>query len=260
MLKLFDTHTHYDDRAYDGDRDELLPRMLADNIAGFIAIGCSLERSEQAVRLAESYPHEHICATIGIHPQDVNDLPADYLKKLETLAASRKVVAIGETGLEYYREYDAEKQKKAFREQLDLALKLKLPVIVHSREAFPDTLSILREYVRKGIKAVCHCFSGDGAIAREFTELGIYISFTGNIAFGKKTENLIDACKNVPDELLLLETDCPYLAPPPFRGKRCDSSMAWYTAQKIAEIKNRTSDQIVEMCNNNAMRFFNIRF
>jgi TatD DNase family protein len=257
MLKLFDTHTHYDDRAYDQDRDELITRMLGDNVAGFIAVGCSLKRSAEAVRLAERYPLEAVYAAVGIHPQDVNDLPAGYLKTLEAHAKSGKVKAIGEIGLEYYREYDKEKQRKAFREQLELAQSLKLPVIIHSREALPDTLEILHEHTKKGIKAVCHCFSGDGADARAFAELGVYVSFTGAIAFEKKTERAVDACKNVPDELLLLETDCPYLAPPPFRGKRCDSGMAWFTAQKIAEIKQRTADEIVEMCNENAMKLFN---
>jgi TatD DNase family protein len=260
MIKLFDTHTHYDDKAYSNDRDELITRLLNESTAGFIAIGCNLKRSMKAVTLAEKYPHENIYASVGIHPQDVYNLPEDYLKTLETLASSEKVKAIGEIGLEYFREYNRDKQLKAFHEQLELALSLNLPVIIHSREAFPDTCEILRQYVKKGIKAVCHCFSGDGENAREFAEMGVYISFTGAIAFEKKTERAVDACKNVPNELLLLETDCPYLAPPPFRGKRCDSGMAWYTAQKIAQIKKRTTDEIVEMCNNNAMKFFNIKF
>jgi TatD DNase family protein len=190
----------------------------------------------------------------------VNNLPPDYLKTLEKLAESKKTAAIGEIGLEYYREYNKQQQNKIFREQLELAQSLNLPVIIHSREAFTDTYTILREHVKKGMKFVCHCFSEDGEAARKLADIGVYVSFTGAIAFEKKTERAVDACKNVPDELLLLETDCPYLAPPPFRGKRCDSSMAWYTAEKIAQIKNKTAEEIVEMCNNNAMRFFNITF
>jgi len=258
MLKLFDTHTHYDDYAYDADRDELLRRLLEENVAGFIAVGCTLERSEKALAIAERYPSAY--AAVGIHPQDVENLPSDYLLTLEKLAKSPKVKALGEIGLEYFREYNAERQKKVFYEQLELAQSLNLPVIIHSREAFPDTLEILQKYAKKGLKFVCHCFSGDGEDARAFAEMGVFISFTGNIAFEKKTERTVEACENVPLELLLLETDCPYLAPPPHRGKRCDSGMAWFTAQKIAQIKGRTTDEIVEICNNNAKRFFGIEF
>jgi len=272
MIKLFDTHTHYDDRAYDSDRDELITRLLTESVCGFVAVGCTLERSRLAVALAEKY--ENAYAAVGIHPQDVENLPPDYLKTLESLivgaigavrcnrpiSPQKKVVAIGEIGLEYFREYDKNRQNKIFREQLELAQSLKLPVIIHSREAFSDTFEILQEYAKKDLKFVCHCFSEDGEAARKLADLGVFVSFTGAIAFEKKTERAVDACKNIPLELLLLETDCPYLAPPPFRGKRCDSSMAWYTAQKIAQIKKKTTDEIVEMCNNNAMRFFGIEF
>ncbi|MDR2532877.1 MAG: TatD family hydrolase [Oscillospiraceae bacterium] len=254
MIKLFDTHTHYDDSAYEDDRDELITRLLNGNVAGFIAVGCTLERSEKAVRLAEKYPPAY--AAVGIHPQDVYNLPPNYLQILEKFAESEKVVALGEIGLEYFRKYDKTQQNKIFREQLELAQSLNLPVIIHSREAFSDTLEFLREYTLKGLKFVCHCFSEDSEAVLSLAELGVYVSFTGAIAFEKNTEKAVNACKNVPLELLLLETDCPYLAPPPFRGKRCDSSMAWYTAQKIAQIKKRTTDEIVEICNDNAMRFF----
>jgi TatD DNase family protein len=258
MLKLFDTHTHYDDYAYDSDRDGLLSRLLDESVAGFIAVGCTLERSEKAVAIAEKYANAY--AAVGIHPQDAENLPPDYLQTLEKLAQSEKVKAIGEIGLEYFREFDAVRQQKVFHEQLELAQSLDLPVIIHSREAFPDTLEILQKYAKRGMRFVCHCFSGGGEEARAFAKLGIYISFTGNIAFEKKTERAVEACENVPLELLLLETDCPYLAPPPHRGKRCDSSMARFTAQKIAQIKNKSADEIVGICNNNAKKFFGIEF
>ena len=255
-MKLFDTHTHYDDSAYDNDRDELIPRLLSESVAGFIAVGCNLERSGKAVTLAGKYPQAY--AAVGIHPQDVENLPHDYLQTLEKYAGNKKVAAIGEIGLEYYYDgYDKNLQKKIFSEQLELAKSLNLPVIIHTREAFQDTLEILREYVPKGLRAVCHCFSEDGTAARSLAEMGVYVSFTGAVAF-KKAERAVEACKNVPNELLMLETDCPYLAPPPFRGKRCDSGMAWFTAQRIAQIKRRVTDDIVEICNNNAAEFFNI--
>ncbi|MCL2109006.1 MAG: TatD family hydrolase [Oscillospiraceae bacterium] len=259
-MKIFDTHTHYDDRAYDADRYELIEQLLSDNVAGFVAIGCTLERSQKAVALAEKYPNEKIFAAVGIHPQDVESLPDDYLQALENLSQSPKVVALGEIGLEYFREYNKVIQQKIFREQLALAARLNLPVIIHSREAFADAYEILREYMQadSSRKAVCHCFSEDGEAAKLLCDLGVHISFTGAIAFEKKTERAIEACKAVPLELLLLETDCPYLAPPPFRGKRCDSGMMKYTAQKIAEVKNCTVDEIVRVCNENAMRFFGV--
>lgn len=257
-MKLFDTHTHYDDIAFENDRHEVVSRLLSDNVAGFVAVGCTLERSELAVQLAEKYPQAY--SAVGIHPQCVCDLPDDYLQTLKNLAASPKIRAIGEIGLEYCREYNKNLQMKIFREQLDLAARLNLPVIVHCREAFPDIFEILGDYKSKhNLNAVCHCFSGDGRDAEKLAEIGISVSFTGNIAF-KKAERAEDACKNMPLELIMLETDCPYLAPPPFRGKRCDSGMMYYTAEKIAQIKRVSTEKVIETCNNNAKNFFKIEF
>ncbi|MCL2634285.1 MAG: TatD family hydrolase [Oscillospiraceae bacterium] len=253
-IKLFDTHAHYDDRAYKNTADTLIQQMFSDNVAGFMAIGCNPERNRKAVAIAERY--SNVYASVGIHPHDVkSDID---IKQLEKLAKHEKVRAIGETGLDYH--YDGHERReiqiKAFKEQLELAKKLNLPVIIHSRDSTEDTMTILREYRPRG---VMHCYSGSGETARELVKMGIYISFTGVLTF-KNARKAIEACEAVPMDMLMLETDCPYMAPEPFRGKLCDSSMAWYTAAKVAEIKGLTVEETVKICNENAKRFFNIEF
>ncbi|MDR0222703.1 MAG: TatD family hydrolase [Oscillospiraceae bacterium] len=254
-IKLFDTHTHYDDRAYKGGADAVIEKALADNVAGFMAIGCTLDRSRKAVKIAES--RETAYAAVGIHPNDVGGLPPDYLERLEETAKSEKVKAIGEIGLDYhYKGYDRENQIKAFKEQLRLAERLGLPVIIHSREAAEDTMEILREFKPR---AVTHCYSGSAETAGELVKMGILISFTGALTF-KNARRAVEACAAVPLEKLMIETDCPYMAPEPFRGELCASGMAWFTAAKIAEIKGLSTKETVKVCNENAKRFFGIDF
>jgi len=253
-IKLFDTHTHYDDEAYE-NAPALIKKMLSESVAGFIAIGCSLGRSVKAVRIAEAY--ENVYASVGIHPGDVDGLPDDYISRLKHSAQSAKVRAIGEIGLDYhYDGYSRNEQIKAFREQLELARELNLPVIIHSREATEDCMAILREY--KPL-AVMHCYSGSAETAKELVKMGILISFTGVVTF-KNARKAVEACEAVPLDMLMLETDCPYMAPEPYRGKVCDSSMAWRTAEKIAAIKGVEPIELVKICNGNAKRFFNIEF
>lgn len=252
-LKVIDTHAHYDDEAFDIDRDELLQRLLDSSVDKIITIGCSLERSRMAAELAEKY--ENIFAAVGIHPEDCYDLPEDYLNRIEQLAAGKKVVAIGEIGLDYHYEgYNKELQQKCFKEQLLLAKKLNLPVVVHSRDATKDTLDILREYKPKG---VVHCFSGSAETAREILEIGMMISFTGVLTF-KNAKKAVEACSVIPLERLMLETDCPYMAPVPYRGERCDSSMVYNIAEKVAEIKGISVNEVIKTCNKNAEEFFGL--
>ncbi|MDR0197523.1 MAG: TatD family hydrolase [Oscillospiraceae bacterium] len=254
-LRLFDTHTHYDDRAYGKDADALIKRLLSDNVAGFMAIGCSPARNRKALKIAQSYPG--VYAAVGIHPGDVKGLPADYHVELEETAKHEKVRAIGEIGLDYHYEgYSRERQMKVFRKQLELARKLRLPVIVHSREAEADTMEILREYAPKG---VVHCCSSGAETVRELAGMKILVSFTGALTF-KNARRAVEACAAAPLENLMLETDCPYMAPEPHRGKLCDSSMAWHTAAKIAEIKGISTEKVVRTCNENAKIFFGIDF
>jgi len=252
---LFDTHAHYDDKAYKNEANTLIQRILFDNVAGFIAVGCSLETIPKSIEISEKY--ENVYVSVGIHPHYVNELPDDYLSLLEDWTKLDKICAIGETGLDYHYEgYSQENQIKVFREQLVLAEKLKLPVIVHSRDAAADTMEVLRELRPR---AVMHCYSGSVEMARELVKMGIFISFTGVITF-KNARKAVEVCREISLDMMMLETDCPYMAPEPFRGKVCDSSMAWYTAEKIAEIKGISVNEVVTICNNNAKRFFNINF
>ena len=252
MIRLTDTHAHYDDTAFDDDRYQLLDRLFEYSVNKIVTVGCSYDRWRPTLQLADCY--NDIYAALGIHPEDVYDLPPDYLHQLEVLSMNPKVKALGEMGLDYhYESFDRELQMKVFREQLKLAEHVSMPVIIHSRDATADTLQILRELRPK--KAVMHCFSGSAETAREVLDLGLYISFTGVITF-KNAVKAVEACREVPLDRLMLETDCPYMAPVPHRGQRCDSSMIRFTAGKIAEIKGIDAEELVRICNDNADRFF----
>lgn len=252
MIKLTDTHAHYDDEGFDSDRYQLLDRLFEESVNKIVSVGCAYDRWQPTLELAERY--DGIYAALGIHPEDIYDLPEDYLQRLEELSRHPKVKALGEMGLDYhYENYDRERQIKVFREQLQLADRLSMPVIIHSRDATADTLEILRDLRPK--KAVMHCFSGSAEVAREILSMGLYISFTGVVTF-KNARRAVEACAEVPLDRLMLETDCPYMAPVPYRGQRCDSSMIRSTAEKIAEIKGITADEVIELCNENADRFF----
>lgn len=252
-MKITDTHAHYDDDAFDTDRFELLNKILEESVENIITIGCSLESSRKAIEIAENL--HRIYATVGIHPSDCMNLPSDYTDTLRNLSKNPKVVAIGEIGLDYHYEgYNKEAQIECFTRQIELAQELSLPVIVHSREATYDTMEILKKFKPKG---VVHCFSGSVETAREIINLGMMISFTGVLTF-KNSKKAVEACKEIPIEKLMLETDSPYMTPVPFRGKRNDSSMTYYIAEKIAEIKNMKIEEVIEICNNNASNFFGL--
>ncbi len=251
---IFDTHSHYADSAFDGDRDELLA-ALPDKGVRFAALaGSSMQDSAENVALAQKYGY--IYAAVGVHPESVDETPSDYREKLtELVKSSEKVRAIGEIGLDYhYENYDRDKQILFFRQQLELARELSLPVIVHSRNASEDTLDILKEYRPAG---VVHCFSGSAEVAREVIKLGMYIGFTGVLTF-KNAKKALRALEAVPLDRLLLETDCPYMAPEPLRGRRCDSSMICYTAEKAAQIKGISTQELLDITCRNGMDFYHI--
>lgn len=251
---IFDTHSHYADSAFDGDRDELLA-ALPDKGVRFAALaGSSMQDSAENVALAQKYGY--IYAAVGVHPESVDETPSDYREKLtELVKSSEKVRAIGEIGLDYhYENYDRDKQILFFRQQLELASELSLPVIVHSRNASEDTLDILKEYRPAG---VVHCFSGSAEVAREVIKLGMYIGFTGVLTF-KNAKKALRALEAVPLDRLLLETDCPYMAPEPLRGRRCDSSMICYTAEKAAQIKGVSTQELLDITCRNGMDFYHI--
>ncbi len=253
MIKTIDTHAHYDAEEFDADRDELLTRLFAESVDSIITMGCSLKSSAAALKLAEKY--ERMYAAVGIHPEDCENLPNDYISQIKTLAANKKVRAIGEIGLDYhYDGFSREKQIACFKEQLKLAQELDFPVVIHSRDATKDTLDILAEYRPRG---VVHCFSGSAETAREILRLGLMISFTGVLTF-KNAKKAVEACEVIPLDRIMLETDCPYMSPVPHRGERCDSSMVRFTAEKLAQIKGISTDEAILACNRNAIEFFGL--
>lgn len=254
MNNIFDTHAHYTESAFDSDRDELLKLLPQKGVCNIVTVSSSLKDSYESVMLAEKY--DYIYAAAGIHPEAVNETPENFISELEKiLLSSDKVKALGEIGLDYhYENYDRQKQILIFKQQLELAEKLNLPVIVHSRNATEDTVEILKEYRPKG---VVHCFSGSAETAREIISLGMYISFTGVLTF-KNAKKALKALEAVPIDRLMLETDCPFMAPVPFRGSRCDSSMIEKTAEKAAEIKEMSVQEILDATCSNAKSFFGI--
>ena len=251
-LCIFDSHTHYTDAAFDADRDELLRSFPEKGIAGCMVCGTDLTTSAECVRLAKQYP-ELLIAAAGVHPE-CSEPPAGYLDVLEQLAAEDAVHAIGEIGLDYHYEgYDRASQQRILKEQLLLAKRLDLPVILHCRDATGDMLEILREFAP--LSGVMHCFPGSPETAREVLGMGLYIGFTGVITF-KNARKPLEALRSIPADRLLLETDCPYMAPVPYRGSRCDSTMLTETAAVMAREKGMTAAALCRITAENAARLF----
>lgn len=252
MIKITDTHSHYDDEAFDSDRYELLGKLLSESCEKIVTLGCDIEKSKKSLEIAERF--ENVYAAVGVHPENCGDVNGDYISELRKLAAHPKAVSIGEIGLDYHWEpFDKERELRFFREQTELALELDLPVCVHSRDSTKDVLDILREYKPKG---VMHCFSGSIDTAREILSFGMMISFTGLLTF-KNAKKAVEACRYIPNDRIMLETDCPYMTPVPHRGERNDSGFLCYTAEKLAEIKGLPVDEMIRICNENAEKFFN---
>lgn len=248
---IFDSHAHYDDAAFDNDRDDLICRLFNTDVCGIINVGCNIQTSKASVNLARRYPL--IWAAVGVHPQEVDSVPPDYLDILSSFLAEEKVIAIGEIGLDYhYDETSRETQKAKFEEQVKLAKTLDVPVIIHDRDAHADTLEILKKYAPKG---VVHCFSGSVEMANEIVKLGMYVGLGGVVTF-KNAKNPVLVAKSVPLDRILLETDCPYLAPEPNRGSRCDSSMIKFTADKIALERGISVEELLRGAKENALRLF----
>lgn len=250
---IFDTHSHYDDTRFDGIREEIIASLFERGISGIIHSAIDFNSCEYGINAAKRW--ERYYTSIGIHPENLYDAVGDYIDRLEKLAENKKVVAIGEIGLDYHYEgFNRKAQTEAFRNQVMLANKLDLPVIVHCRDAIGDCMEILKEFRPKG---VMHCYSGSAETAKELLDLGFYISFTGALTF-KNSKKAQEVMKMLPLERFMLETDCPYMAPEPFRGKTCDSSMIIYTAQKAAEIKGVEIDEILSVTESNTKSLFKI--
>lgn len=248
---IFDSHAHYDDIAFDEDRYFLLKEMNENGVCGIVTCAVNNSSSKDVIKLSNDF--DFIYCAVGIHPENIDD--GYDLSEIKELAKHKKCVAIGEIGLDYnFNGTNKEEQKKLFEEQIILANELDLPIIVHDRDAHEDTLNLLKKYKPKG---VVHCFSGSTEMANEILKIGMYIGIGGVVTF-KNAKKLPDVVKIIPDKKLLIETDCPYLSPEPFRGKICHSGLIPFTAQKIAELRNTSRDDILKMTLINAKTLFNI--
>lgn len=253
---IFESHAHYDDEVFDEDRDALLSSFAEHGIGTVINIGASLSGSEATVKLAEQYPFFY--GAVGVHPSEVEELNEDGLERLRTLCGHEKIVAVGEIGLDYhYPEPSAFLQKEWFSRQLTLAREVKLPVIIHSREAAKDTLDIMQAHYAGEIGGVVHCFSYTKEMAKKYLNMDYYFGIGGVITF-KNAKKLKEAVEYIPMEKLLLETDSPYLSPEPHRGERNSSLNLPYVAKEIATIKGLSYEEVVERTEENARRLFGI--
>lgn len=251
----FDSHAHFDDRRFDDDRHELLMSMAAAGVSNITNIGADLASSKRSVKLAEKY--DFIYAAVGVHPHDVKDMDDGVLAEIAALTKHKKVVAIGEIGLDYY--YDnspREAQRYWFKKQMKLAWDLNLPVIIHSRDAMEDTIKICKESKIRG--GILHCYSSSVESAKIFLDLGYHISFAGPVTF-KNARALPEVAKIVPEDRLLIETDCPYLSPEPHRGERNSSLYVKHVAEKLAEIRGVSAEHIAKITSDNAKKLFRIK-
>lgn len=250
----FDSHAHLDDRRFDSDREEILAGLAGQQVGLLMNVGCDLPSSERSVALAQRYPF--VYAAVGSHPDDADHVDGKLLDRYRALARSPRVKAIGEIGLDYhYEDVPRARQIIAFEEQIELAEALQLPVIVHMREATEDAMQIVARH--PSVSGVFHCFSGSAQTALWLVERGWYIGFTGVVTF-KNARRAVEAVQALPLERILIETDCPYMAPEPYRGRRNDSRYVPLVAAKIAQIKGISPEEAGEATTQNARRLFRI--
>ena len=252
---LFDTHAHYDDEAFDADRDAVLTALPGQGVGLVLNPGCDVESSRKAVQYAAAYPH--VYAAVGIHPENCGGYTAGDLAALRQLAQQPKTAAIGEIGLDYYWAENPPRdlQQQVLRDQLALAGELALPVIIHDREAHADTLSIIREF--PGVTGVFHCFSGSPEMAQELLKLGWYLGFDGPVTY-KNARRAPEVAAVTPLDRMLIETDSPYMTPVPYRGRRNDSGYVHLVAEKLVEWKGVTPEEIARITTENGKRLFRI--
>ena len=253
---LFDTHTHFDAEQFDADRDEVLSGLPARGVSLAVNPGCDIPSSRAAIALAEKYPF--LYAAIGYHPENCGPYVESDLEIFREMAKNPKVVAIGEIGLDYYWEENPPKefQQQVFRAQMQLARELDLPVIVHDREAHADSLAIVKEF--PDVRGVFHCYSGSVELAKELVKLGWMISFTGVLTY-KNARKAVEVAEAIPIEHLMIETDSPYMAPVPHRGKRNDSGYVLHICEKLAEIKGISTEECARITLESGKRFFRIK-
>lgn len=255
---IFETHAHYDDEAFENDRDLLIKELLSGTICSIINVGASLASTKASIQLAQT--HENVFAAAGVHPSEVSELNETSFAWLREQANKKQVVAIGEIGLDYYWEKDKNAQKEQrdwFVRQMNLAKECQLPIIIHSRDAAEDTLQAMKDAHAEEIPGVIHCYSYSPELAKEFVSMGYYIGVGGVVTF-KNAKKLTETVKQIPLERILLETDAPYMAPEPFRGKRNDSGKLPYVAKKIAELKGIPTQEVIRVTRQNARLLFRV--
>ena len=253
---IFDTHTHYDDEAFEEDRDALISSLSAKNVGLVVNVGASLSSCRETLRMAEKYPF--VYGAIGVHPSETAELNADNFLQLSEMAKHAKCVAVGEIGLDYYwPEPDRETQKFWFKRQLGLARELNLPVVIHSRDAANDTITVMKDMHAEEIGGVIHCFSYTRETAEVFLKMGFYIGIGGVVTF-KNARKIKEAVEVIPLERIVLETDCPYLAPVPFRGERNSSLNLPYVIEEIARIKQVSPNEVEEITWENAHKLYGL--
>ncbi|MGI5893532.1 MAG: TatD family hydrolase [Candidatus Merdivicinus sp.] len=251
---IFDSHAHYNDERFDEDREAILASLPDQGVCGIVNCGCNVETSRISLEYAQKYPY--IYAAAGFHPEQADEYSEEGMNTIREMLKHPKMVAVGEIGLDYYwPEPNRQIQKDVLEKQLILAKELDLPVIIHSRDAAEDTIQILKKY--PGVRGVIHCFSGSAETAKIFLNMGFYIGFTGVLTFANNRRS-VEACRIVPLDRLLLETDCPYMAPVPCRGKRCWSPMIAYTAERMAEIKGISVQELLDITRQNSYTLFSI--
>lgn len=251
---LIDVHAHYDDKRYDEDREETLDRVK-ESVDIVINSGSNISSSKRSVELANKY--NFIYASVGVHPHDTERTPENTIEILDDLLKNPKVVAVGEIGFDYYHNFsDRETQKYWFKKQMDFAADVKYPVVVHDRDAHGDCLEMVKRYKDK-VRGIFHCYAGSAEMAKELIKLGYMFSFGGVVTFAN-ARSCHEVVRSIPIEYIMLETDCPYLAPHPHRGKRNDSGYINLVAQKIAELKNMPADEVIRKTGENAKNFFSL--
>lgn len=276
MAMIFDTHAHYDDESFDKDREELLSGLLENGVANVVDISANFHEIPKVLDLVSRY--DFMYAAVGVHPTEVYELKGSEIEAVKLFAEKginilapdvlaeegrdrlhgSKVVAIGEIGLDYhYPDTDKEKQQHWFTMQIKLAQLLKLPIVVHSRDAARDTLEIIRNENAAENGLVMHCFSYEPEMAKIYTDMGVYLGIGGVVTF-KNARKLKEVVKQMPMELMLLETDCPYLAPEPFRGRRNQSALLDHVAKAIAELRGMSKNDVIRITTENAKRFYKL--
>lgn len=255
IFMIFDTHAHYDDTQFDEDREELLGRMEAGGVGRIVNAASTIESWDKIRRLTEKY--DFMYGSVGVHPDEAGTLDEEAFQRMSDMLEDEKMVAVGEIGLDYYWDKEGhDLQKKWFIRQLELAREKGLPVMIHSRDAAADTMEIMKNHAR-GMQGVIHCFSYSPEIAREYVKMGFFIGVGGVVTF-KNGRKLKETVKEVPLESIVLETDCPYLAPVPFRGKRNSSLYLKYVAEEIAAIKEISCEEVVRQTERNAEKLYNL--